>query len=224
MQIFDIELINLWYNNNIKTPLMQPEIIFQIIVLIYSIILHEIAHGYAAYLFGDKTAYYNNRLTLNPLPHIDPVGSVLLPAILILTKSTFIMGWAKPVPVSEHNLNPYGLGTFCVSFAGVFVNIILAVIFTIIGMNFTDQALKELFAMVAITNLGLAVFNLIPIPPADGYRILSTILPWNLKRKIETFLQQNFFITIMVAIVVATQIFKYIFPFFANVVVNLIFR
>lgn len=202
---------------------MQPEIIFQIIVIIYSIILHEIAHGYAAYLFGDKTAYYQNRLTLNPIPHIDIMGSIIVPGLLILTGSSVVAGWAKPVPISEHNLNPYKLGSFCVSTAGVFVNFLLAVIFIIIGSQIESDNIKNLCLIIVLTNLGLGVFNLIPVPPADGYRILSVFLPWDIKRKIENFIQQNFFISIIVAIFVATQIFSLIFPFFYSTAVKLIF-
>lgn len=202
---------------------MQLDLIFQIIVLIYSVILHEIAHGYAAYLFGDRTAYYKNRLTLNPLPHIDILGSIIVPAALILSHSSILAGWAKPVPVGEHNLNPYKLGLFTVSIAGVFVNFLLAMIFTLIGSQIEGESLKNLFALVAVTNLGLMIFNLIPVPPADGYRILSVFLPYTTKRKIEDFLQKNFFISIVLAIFVATQIFAIIFPFFYKVIVNLIY-
>jgi Zn-dependent protease len=202
---------------------MDPLIIFQIIVIIYSVILHEIAHGYAAYLFGDKTAFYQNRLTLNPIPHIDPIGSILIPAFLTFTHAGLLFGWAKPVPVSEHNLNPYKLGSFCVSFAGVFVNLLLALIFSIFGYYFTTDTTKYLCAMVAITNLGLAIFNLIPIPPADGYRIISIFLPWDIKRNIESFIQRNFIITIVAAIFIATQVFSIIFPFFQKIIYSFIF-
>ena len=156
---------------------MQPEIFFQIIIIIYSIILHEIAHGYAAYWFGDKTAFYQNRLTLNPIPHIDVVGSIIVPAMLIMSGSSILAGWAKPVPVSEHNLNPYKLGSFCVSVAGVFVNLLICIIFAVLGSLVDDPGSKALCTTIAITNIGLAVFNLIPVPPADGYRILSVFLP-----------------------------------------------
>jgi Zn-dependent protease len=202
---------------------MDPLIIFQIIVIIYSVILHEIAHGYAAYLFGDKTAFYQNRLTLNPIPHIDPVGSILIPAFLTFTHAGLLFGWAKPVPVSEHNLNPYKLGSFCVSIAGVLTNLLLAIVFSVFGYYFATDTTKYLCAMVAVTNLGLAIFNLIPIPPADGYRIISIFLPWDIKRKIENFLQQNFIITIIVAIFLATQIFSIIFPFFQRIIFNFIY-
>jgi Zn-dependent protease len=202
---------------------MQPEIIFQILVMVYSVILHEIAHGYAAYLFGDNTAYYQNRLTLNPLPHIDIMGSIIVPATLVLSGSSFVAGWAKPVPVSDHNLNPYKLGNFCVSIAGVATNFLLCVIFVFIGSQIESASIKSLCTIVAITNLGLAIFNLIPVPPADGYRILSVFLPTQIQRKIENFLQQNFFIAIILALLISTQIFRLIFPFFYAIIINYIF-
>jgi Zn-dependent protease len=202
----------------------QLDIFFQIIVIVYSVILHEIAHGYAAYFFGDKTAYYQGRLTLNPIPHIDIYGSIIVPAVLILSGSSILAGWAKPVPVAEHNLNPYKLGSFVVSFAGVFVNIILSIVFMLVGYYLSDHNMKQLCAIVSVTNMGLAIFNLIPVPPADGYRIASLFLPWNIKRKIESIIQNNFLVTIIAAIFIATAIFQYIFPHFYAIIVNIIFN
>jgi Zn-dependent protease len=201
---------------------MHPETFFQIIVIVYSVILHEIAHGYAALMFGDKTAYYKDRLTLNPIPHIDLMGSIIVPSLLILSGSSLLAGWAKPVPVSEHNLNPYKLGSFVVSIAGVLVNFALCIIFTIIGAYSDAETVKGLCGLVAVTNLGLGIFNLIPVPPADGYRIISVFLPIQLKRNIENFLSQNFFISIVVAILIATQIFSLIFPIFYRIIVSVI--
>ena len=205
---------------------MQPDnylLFFYIIVLIYSIILHEIAHGWAAYIFGDKTAFYNNRLTLNPIPHIDPIGSVLLPAMLILSQSPMFLGWAKPVPVSEHNLNPYNLGKFCVSIAGVMVNFLLCILFIIIGSQLVDANMKQLAFIVAIVNAGLGIFNLIPFPPADGYRIIENFLPLSLQRQVDNLLQQYFLFTIVGAILVASFIFRIIFPPINNFIYNFIF-
>lgn len=202
---------------------MQPEIFFYIIVLIYSIILHEIAHGWAAYLFGDKTAFYNNRLTLNPIPHIDPIGSVLLPAMLIFSGSPMFLGWAKPVPVSEHNLNPYQLGKFSVSIAGVAVNILLSVIFVVIGSQLADVNMKQLAFIVALVNAGLAIFNLIPFPPADGYRIIENFLPLSIQRHVDNLLQQYFLFTIIGAIIIASFLFRIIFPPIYNLIYSIIF-
>ncbi len=202
---------------------MQPEIFFQILVLVYSVILHEIAHGYSAYYFGDKTAYYQNRLTLNPLPHIDLFGSVILPVILIFTNSSLIVGWAKPVPINPNNLHPRKLGDFVVSSAGVFVNFLLCLIFIIIGANLTSEVSKSLCYIVAITNLALAIFNLIPFPPADGYRIISGLLPFHLNQKIEGLISQYFLPIIFISIFFATQIFPYIFSPLNQIVYSYIF-
>ena len=109
---------------------MQVDTIFFLIILIFSIILHEIAHGYVAEMLGDKTARLAGRLTLNPLPHIDPLGSVILPALMLIgSAGTFAFGWAKPVPYNPHNLRNYKWGTVAVGVAGVAVNFLVALIF-----------------------------------------------------------------------------------------------
>jgi Zn-dependent protease len=202
---------------------MDPILIFSIIVLIYSIIIHEIAHGYAAYVLGDKTAFYMGRLTLNPIPHIDPFGSVLLPLLLTLSGGGIIAGYAKPVPVIDSNLSHAKLGQFIVSFAGVFVNILLAIIFAIIGSFLGTENLKVLCYVVASTNLGLAIFNLLPIPPADGYRIISLFLPRNIAYKIEILINQYLPFFLIGAIIIASFIFAQIFPIFRNILIGVIF-
>ena len=206
--------------------------IISFIVLIISIILHEVSHGYMAEYLGDPTARLLGRLTLNPIPHIDPVGSILIPGVLILFYSVptmgmlipnIILGWAKPVPVSEHNLNPYNLGKFCVSVAGVTVNLLIAIIFTIIGSQLTDANLKELAFAVALLNAGLGIFNLIPFPPADGYRIIENFLPHSLQRQVDNLLQQYFMFTIIGAIILASLIFRVIFPLIYSLIYSAIF-
>src|SRR3989304_8550767 len=107
---------------------MQTDFIFQIAILIVSIIAHEIAHGATAYLFGDPTAKNQGRLTLNPLKHIDIFGSIVLPFLLYITSAGFLIGWAKPVPYNPYNLRNRRLGEFCVSIAGITTNFIIAVI------------------------------------------------------------------------------------------------
>ncbi len=209
---------------------MQPILIFQIIVLIYSIIIHEIAHGYAAYVFGDKTAFYMGRLTLNPISHIDTFGSLLLPFMLIFYGGGIIAGYAKPVPVNENNLQNGNIflksrvfASFCVSFAGVFMNILLAIIFAIIGSFLFSLDLKILCFVIASTNLGLAVFNLLPIPPADGYRIFSLFLPKTMRDKIDILINQYLIFFLIGAIFIASFIFSQIFPYFINILRSVIF-
>jgi Zn-dependent protease len=156
---------------------MQIDLIFGIAVLALSVILHEVAHGYMANWLGDPTARLQGRLTLNPLSHIDLVGSLLLPAILVVTHSPMLIGYAKPVPYNPYNLRgKYAEGL--VAFAGPGVNIVLALIFGLairaFGMQLGTAALTA-FGTIAYVNMLLALFNLIPIPPLDGSKVLSSI-------------------------------------------------
>jgi len=159
---------------------MDPSIIFLgVVIVIFSIILHEVAHGFAANLLGDPTARLAGRLTLNPLPHIDPVGSVLLPAILVLSGTPFLVGWAKPVPYNPYNLRGGKWGEAFVSFAGPLTNIIIAIlgaIFIRLGA-FGSAELFQVAVIVVIANIVLALINMIPIPPLDGSKVLRALLP-----------------------------------------------
>lgn len=154
------------------------EILFGIGVLAISVILHEVAHGYMANWLGDPTARLQGRLTLNPISHIDPIGSILLPAILVITHSPLLIGYAKPVPYNPYNLRgKYAEGL--VAFAGPGVNILLALIFGLILRFFggsLDATMVSAFGTIAYVNMLLALFNLIPIPPLDGSKVLSSIL------------------------------------------------
>ncbi len=157
---------------------VQIDLIFGLIVLIFSVILHEVAHGYMAGWLGDPTARLQGRLTLNPISHIDPIGSVLLPAILLLTHAPILIGYAKPVPYNPYNLRGrYAEGL--VAFAGPATNILLALIFGLLIRVASAQLGPDLigaFAIIAYINMLLALFNLIPIPPLDGSKVLSTLL------------------------------------------------
>ncbi|MBI2483811.1 site-2 protease family protein [Candidatus Uhrbacteria bacterium] len=150
--------------------------------ILISITIHEFSHGLAAYLQGDNTARDAGRLTLNPIAHIDPIGTILLPAILILTRAPFLIGWARPVPFNPLNLRNQRYGPLYVGLAGPLAN---AALFTVSGVllnlfvnplggtNFLVIFLSNLF----VINIVLAVFNLIPIPPLDGSKILAALLP-----------------------------------------------
>lgn len=161
---------------------MDASFIFSLIILLFSVIIHEVAHGYAALMQGDKTAEYEGRLTLNPIPHIDPVGTVLLP-LLSLSLGGFLFGWAKPVPYNPYNLRNQRWGEAIVAAAGPLSNILLAVIFGLIIRFYVapngefDSGLALLSDVIVKVNIVLAVFNLMPIPPLDGSKILSSILP-----------------------------------------------
>lgn len=153
------------------------DIVFGIAVLALSVILHEVAHGYMANWLGDPTARLQGRLTLNPISHIDPIGSLLLPAILVITHSPLLIGYAKPVPYNPYNLKgKYAEGL--VAFAGPGVNILLALIFGLAIRFFgaqMDEVLLTAFGTIAYVNMLLALFNLIPIPPLDGSKVLSSL-------------------------------------------------
>jgi len=158
---------------------MSIEILFLIAILIMSVVLHEVAHGYAANKLGDPTARLQGRLTLNPLVHLDLFGSIIIPALLVLTHSPFLIGWAKPVPYNPYNFQKGGRwGEALVAGAGPAVNVVLALIFTIVVRVFADNpAVVELGFSVVLINVMLAIFNMIPIPPLDGSKILESILP-----------------------------------------------
>lgn len=160
------------------------EFLIGIVIVILSIILHEIAHGFVANWLGDPTARYAGRLTLNPLPHIDPVGSVLIPGILALTGSSFLIGWAKPVPYNPYNLRNQRWGEAMVGAAGPLTNVLIALIFGLILRFSGSLGLSGAFLGICVTvvyaNLVLAIYNLIPIPPLDGSKVLRSILPSNL--------------------------------------------
>lgn len=156
------------------------QVIFPFLVVIFSIILHEIAHGYAAYVQGDQTAYRAGRLTLNPIPHIDVLGSVIIPFVAFLTSGTFF-GWAKPVPYNPYNIRTRA-GLAFVASAGILTNILLACIAGFAFKTLLIQGLltetmgKAIFTIISV-NVSLAFFNLIPIPPFDGMSILEALFP-----------------------------------------------
>ncbi len=161
---------------------MQINFIFQIAILIVSVMIHEVSHGTMALIFGDKTAEYEGRLTLNPIKHIDPVGSIFLPLFLWIVGSPFMIGWAKPVPYNPYNLRNRKIAEPLVALAGPVSNIVLALIFGIAirllaPMNLLNEQIIMIFGYVALINISLAIFNLIPIPPLDGSKILFAFLP-----------------------------------------------
>ena len=160
-----------------------------IIVLLFSVILHEVMHGYMALKFGDHTAQDAGRLTLNPIPHIDLFGTILLPALLIFSGSPILFGWAKPVPVNPLNFTNIRKGELLVSAAGILANFGLAIGAALLYhfLNSLPQTFPPLVGAIlrfTITiNLVLGIFNLFPIPPLDGSKVLLSQLPYNLARQ-----------------------------------------
>lgn len=151
------------------------------VVLLFSVIVHEVAHGYVALLNGDPTARLSGRITLNPIPHIDPIGTILLPLILLFTGSRLLFGWAKPVPVNPSYFRNYRLGEVTCSFAGPASNLLLALLFSfILRLGLGGPGLMLLAYYGCTINIFLALFNLIPIPPLDGSHLVAAFLPYRL--------------------------------------------
>lgn len=168
--------------------------IFQLIVLVFSIVIHEVAHGAMAKELGDDTAEKLKRLTLNPLAHLDFFGSFLLPVILYLSSGgTFIFGWAKPVPYNPLKLKNPRRDSALLAFAGPMANLLLALFFgLIIRLGILPSALIPFIIFIVAINIKLAIFNLIPIPPLDGSKILFYFFP---SQKLEIFfLQYGYFL------------------------------
>jgi Zn-dependent protease len=164
-------------------------------VLLVSVTLHEVAHGWVALRQGDDTALRAGRLTLNPIPHLDLMGSIVVPVALLVSPGGLLFGWARPVPVNPANFRAYRRGDILVSLAGVAVNLVLAVVFAalMVGAAWLAQAVPGLSAAADVAyrmaglgvflNLILVVFNLIPIPPLDGSHVVYHLLPRPVARR-----------------------------------------
>lgn len=161
-----------------------------------SVVIHEVSHGEVALMLGDSTAKYADRLTLNPLKHLDPFGSVFLPFLTYISGG-FIFGWAKPVPYNPYNLKNQKWGPVIVALAGPLSNILIAILFGILirfsyNLDFfiTNAIILSALTAVVKTNILLAIFNMVPIPPLDGSNILLALLPYKfykIRRVLETY-------------------------------------
>ncbi|OGI72297.1 hypothetical protein A3J61_02205 [Candidatus Nomurabacteria bacterium RIFCSPHIGHO2_02_FULL_38_15] len=199
--------------------------ILYLVILIFSVVIHEVAHGYAARRNGDETAALAGRLTLNPISHIDLFGSILLPAILLVMHSPILLGWAKPVPVNPNNFVNQKRGTLHVSLAGVVANFGIAIVFGLVArfgveLGMPESAMGAVY-LIVLVNVVLGFFNLIPIPPLDGSKVLFALLPARYAY-IEIFLNRYAFI-ILIAFVffgasfILEPLVKYSFIFLTGV-------
>ena len=185
---------------------MAEQLLIALPVLIFSIVLHEVAHGWVALRQGDDTAAMLGRLTLNPIPHLDPIGSLLVPAILLLIPGGFVFGWAKPVPVNPRKFRNYKRGDILVSLAGVTVNFILGIVFALVlaGAVWGSRVMPELGSAWSVMmemaqfgiliNFVLMLFNLLPIPPLDGSHVMYHLLPPRLGMRYRELGQYGMFI------------------------------
>lgn len=193
------------------------EIIFFILILFFSVILHEVAHGLVAKINGDKTAQYAGRLTLNPQKHIDIFGTIILPLFLHLSNLP-IFGYAKPVPINEHNIKTkYGM--LMVSIAGIFANLIIVIMsfiflkLQVLGLIYLNYTCIFILMSALNINLMLAIFNLIPVPPFDGYKVLQELNIIKRSGVIENNLVLQLFF-----IFIAVNFFGFIYPYISNIV------
>ena len=194
-----------------------PHIIVQIVVLFFSIVVHESAHGWMAEKCGDNTARAMGRITLNPLAHIDPFGTILFPLFLVIIHSPFLIGWAKPVPINPYNFDNPRKDVMKVGLAGPASNFLLAIsgVIAVWILNFLPEMggkflVINLLGFLVFINLLLGIFNLLPIPPLDGSRILSGLLPGNLADKYEKIAPYGFIIIIL------------FFRFFWFIIINIV--
>lgn len=188
------------------------EIIIRSIAVLVAIIPHEIAHGFAAYLCGDQTAKNDGRLSLNPLHHLDPIGTICL--------IFFKFGWAKPVMINPNNFRDRKKGTFFVAIAGVLTNFILAIISVIILKHIhLNEFMQELLLNIFWFNIILGVFNLIPIPPLDGSKILFSFLP--LKYEYYLIKYERYGYIILLLLIMSSTLDKILVPM-VNFMINLI--
>lgn len=190
---------------------MHIDIVFQIVILIFSVVIHEVSHGFMAHFLGDNTAKYQGRLTLNPLNHLELFGSFILPVVTYFSGG-FIIGWAKPVPFNPYNLRDQKWGEAKVAIAGPISNLFIALVFGLlirsgVALQF-GQAFAYISSVIVLINLMLAVFNLIPIPPLDGSKVLFSLLPYNMNY-VREFLERN---GIYLMLFFVFFLWKYIYP------------
>lgn len=187
---------------------------FLYIIIVLSAAFHEYAHGFMAYRLGDSTAKDAGRLTLNPLAHLDLMGTVVIPLFLLFTGGIFI-GWAKPVPYNPYNLRDPKYGSLKVGIAGPFVNFLIALILGLLFrfstiLPFQNEIFIQFLGLIIYINIFLALFNLIPIPPLDGSKILTDLLP-QLRRSFETFGLFGIFFAILFAFYVLPPLARFLF-------------
>jgi len=194
-------------------------ILFQIIILLFSAIIHEWAHGYAAYRLGDDTAKNLGRLSLNPLVHLDLFGSIILPILLVLANFGFIFGYAKPVPFNPAKLKNWRYGIAKVAAAGPLSNLFIATFLGLMVRFLPASSFTQFLALAVYINVLLAVFNLVPLPPLDGSKIIASFLPIKIQNWLfsyETRIMPISMVVIFMFFNLLTPVMNYLFIIFAG--------
>jgi Zn-dependent protease len=198
---------------------------------IMAVVFHEYAHGFVAHLCGDKTAKQQGRLTLNPIPHIDVLGTLIFPIINMLSGMNILFGWAKPVPINPTLFRKYRAGLFWVSFAGPAMNFLLAVISAFLFCAFIAWVPDTFYlhepmvkmALISVTlNYALGIFNLIPLPPLDGSKIVEAFLPYEWARKYDALSRYSFFILMALLLSGALSVLSYPIHFCSETTIRLV--
>ncbi len=192
---------------------MDVGITLQIIVLVMSVVVHEVSHGYAAYWLGDPTAKHAGRLNFNPVNHLDLFGSFIIPGMLMITGSPFLFGWAKPVPFNPYNLRNQKWGPAIVGLAGPLSNLVMAVVAGMLiraafVFGVVDGPLLQVLAVVVFINILLMVFNMFPIPPLDGSKLLFAIIPISEHTKMT--LERYGFVFLLIFLILFQDVFSLI--------------
>jgi Zn-dependent protease len=202
---------------------MEINFYIQIAVIIISIVFHELSHGYAAYFLGDPTAKYAGRLTLNPIKHIEIFGSIIVPIITALMPGGIVFGWAKPVPYNPYNLKGR-YGEVIVAIAGPLSNILIAIVF---ALYFRTLGAAEILApngqlalLIVMVNITLAVFNMMPVPPLDGFKVFTGVLPLRF-RYVKDWIEKNMLLFVLIFIfslsIVLDPIVFWLFKIFVGI-------
>jgi len=194
--------------------------IANVIILIFSVIAHEVSHGYMALSQGDPTAKMAGRLTLNPIKHLDPIGSFVVPLFTYFLGGP-MFGWAKPVPYNPYNLRNQRWGDALVAIAGPLTNLMIAIIFGFI-IRFGGVAIGgsgvEIMTYIVDINIVLAVFNMCPIPPLDGYKVFKSILAENRNSRITHFIEKNSLVVLLIFVFFLWQFFSPLVGLIHNII------
>lgn len=204
--------------------------LLQFLPFMIAVVFHEFGHGIVAHFWGDDTAKEQGRMTLNPVPHVDVLGTVVFPLVMMISGANVLFGWAKPVPINPNRFRKYRPGLFWVSLAGPLTNFILAILSSFIFVAILAWIPQDFYLFEPLAgmaklsiglNWGLGIFNLLPLPPLDGSKIIESFLSYNATRAYERLTQYSFFILLALMFTGVIQILAYPIHFFTQLTLGL---